>query len=176
MDGELSTIILVVTTIILIILKITDAYQVKSSNKQRLKLISKLKSVPIVLDTIKIDGLHWTENRPVDVYDNQLDPNQSSFYNDTGISGYHKQKDIAKFESKLIIPITYMGQTYNFKTTLPLEHTIVRMKFYVKKTMPIYIVNTPPHSVQFLIDLTFMDTPMLSVITTPYFTKKNSQI
>lgn len=173
MVGELKTIILVVTVIILIIVKITGAYQVKSNRKHRTNLLSKLKSFPIVLDTIKIDGLHWTENRAVDVYDNELYPNQSSSYIEPATNDYHKQKDIIKFKSNLIIPITYMGQTYNFKTTLPLEHTIVRMKFYVKKTMPIYIVNATPDSVQFLIDLTFMDIPMLSVKTTPYFTKKD---
>jgi len=60
----------ILIALILFIIKIVSNFQSKNINKKRLQLLNSFKQVTLVLDHIKIDGLHWQENRPVDIYDN----------------------------------------------------------------------------------------------------------
>ncbi|WP_148638337.1 hypothetical protein [Olleya sp. ITB9] len=164
----------ILIALILFIIEIVNKFQSKKANKKRLQLFKRFKQVTLVLDHIKIDGLHWQENRPVDIYDNQLDPNGSKFNKQAHLGGYHKQKNLTKFKSTLQIPIHYLGQEYTYNTQLPVEHTILRMKFYQQKTLPIYIYPSSPTTVEFALDFTCLNLPNVGLMTTPIYNIKNT--
>ncbi len=168
-----SAIIFLVFSIIYFSLKI----KVSNNIKKRNDYLNTLDRFEIQLDSIKIDGFHWQENIPVDVYDNELDPNSSSFYGGANYfsvkNKFHKNKVTTKFKTKIYITLNYRDSDFEFNLNLPIEHTNVRMKFYMKKKMIIYVDKIEDdystENFRFLFDFRFLNTEGISIVSTNFF-------
>ncbi len=169
---------LIFFAIVLLVFSIIYFYSKKEESnnlKKRDDYLNRLDRFEIQLDSIKIDGLHWQENIPVDVYDNELDPNSSSFYGGANSSfsvknKFHKNKVTTKFKTKIYITLNYRDSDFEFNLNLPIEHTNVRMKFYMKKKMIIYVDKIEDdysaESFRFLFDFRFLNTEGISIVST----------
>lgn len=163
---------LIFLLIILIIVSLYDWYiKLKNNhNKQAFKdYLTSLDSFEIDLNTVKIDGFNWQENIPVDVYDNELNANDDFLYRTFSYdffalkNKFHKNTNKAKFSSKLYIPLTHNGNKQVYKLDVPIEHTVIRMKFYQKKSMTAYLDKTKGDN-KYILDFTFLENKHLSFV------------
>ncbi|WP_234859228.1 hypothetical protein [Aquimarina aquimarini] len=143
------------------------------------RFLLSLPKFKIPLDTVKVDGFHWRESIPVDIYDNELDPNDPYFYGRSKYSysnKYHKDKAVTKFKSSVYITIPYEGLGHKIKLYIPIEHTVINMKFYLEKELPIYVEKVKDEDMteyfRFFLDFRFLESPHISIIATEFLEKK----
>lgn len=146
-------------------------FSLKISNKKQLKSfeahLKKLESFKINLNKAKIDGFNWYETVPVDTYGTELDPSDDTFYRKSMFESfrgkYHKDKQVTKFSTKIILPVKYNHYENTFHLKIPLEHTIVRMKFYLQKEITVYVEDEQ----NFIFDFNFLECDGISYIIIP---------
>ena len=158
--------------------KISTSFKLNNPNTQweeenPIKKIKKalegLETFQLDLDTIKIDGFNWNENVPVDIYNKELDPNDPFLYRTFEHDAFrfkgkfHKNKEVIKFYSRLYIPINYKGEEKTYEFNLPIEHTKIRMKFYLQKKATVYVKALKGEN-NYLLDLNFMEDEETSFI------------
>ncbi len=158
--------------------KISTSFKLNSPNTQweeenPIKKIKKalvgLETFQLDLDTIKIDGFNWNENVPVDIYNKELDPNDPFLYRTFEHDAFrfkgkfHKNKEVLKFYSRLYIPINYKGEEKTYEFNLPIEHTKIRMQFYIQKQTTVYFDEFEGRRI-FLLDFNFMENEETSFI------------
>ena len=157
--------------------------KVKNDFKKRIdleKYLNGLEKFEIDLDTIKIDDFEFSENVEVDVYGNELTPTKVGLF--SGNSRYsqknkfHKRIDVTRFSSRIYVTFNYLDNEYQFVKNIPIEHTKIRMKFYLQKKTNIYIGKTEnenSNSICFLFDFRFIKNSRNYLFSTELFPYKN---
>ena len=142
MDWEWMLFLLII--IIGSIYKLYLGVRKNKDQKALKKHLQTLDKFSLDLDSIRIDGFDWQENVPVDIYGHELDTSSHHFYRNSS-SGYlnfkdryHKDTNIQRFSSRLYIPVQFKDINKIIELTLPLEETILRMKFYLQKQTTVY--------------------------------------
>lgn len=166
---------LIISAIIFLIVYLIGL-STKTNNKKSLKkfkaYLKTLDSFELDLDTIKVDGFNWSETVPVNIYDTELNPNSDTFYQRSDYGSYsdkyHKDKRTTKFSTKIIIPLSYNNTSLKYQDTLPIENTIIKMKFYMHKKCTVYIENIDEtkEKYNFIIDFNILDIEGISYINT----------
>jgi len=172
---EIEFAIIIIILIIVFVISLYTKYENRKKLKGLNEYLKTLEKFEIDLDTIKVDGFHWQENIPVDVYDNELKPYNDNFYGRRhNLKGkFHKQKNLTKFKTKLYITVNHLNSEYHYTTSLPTEHTNIRMKFYTQKKTNVYIgktENEDSNGICFLFDFRFIKNSRNYLFSTkPFF-------
>ncbi|WP_234418236.1 hypothetical protein, partial [Aquimarina aquimarini] len=62
------------------------------------------------------------------------------------------------------------------KLYIPIEHTVINMKFYLEKELPIYVEKVKDEDMteylRFFLDFRFLESPHISIIATEFLEKK----
>lgn len=176
----LSLIITFYLTIKKFFLKKRDKGKIDSLYKH----LKKLHKFEISLeDSIKTSGFYWQESIPVDIYDNELNPRDPFLYGKSLSpvlsTKFHKNKIATNFKTKLDITIPYLGSQYKFHINLPIEETIIRMNFYTKKKMEVYVQKRIDENnnilFTFFFDFKFLDDNRPLIVSHSFFKKENKR-
>ncbi len=154
---------LIIAVILGVILYLVNIFARLNDKKEEKKLkayLQTLEQFEIDLETAEVEGTHWSEVVPTDVYGTELDPNSDHFYRTSGFHGfrnrYHKDKRVTKFSSRILITFPYNGVDHTAKIQLPIEDTTVRMKFYLKKKTTVFVEKIDQRY-NYIIDLSFLE-------------------
>lgn len=173
---SILSILMFILGIIFFFNKVNTKYNAIGSLSKRNELLKELPKIKIPLEDIKVNGLHWQQNMPVDIYNNEVDSNDPNFYGLSDFSSFngtfYKDKSSTKFISKLYIEIPYLNAKYKFQITIPVDHTIVNMEFFIKKSMTVSVEefnDKEMKKVRFWLDFRFLEDLNKSFIASDFF-------
>ena len=176
MEDYIEILLILIIGIIVLVFNFTSKIKKQRELKERDEYLRKLEKFELPLDSIKINGFNWEENNPVDIEGNELDAKDPFLYNTgysySGKGKYYEYKAIRKFKTKLYITIPYFGNSYKIQVDFPMEDTIIRMEFHMKKSLTIYkeaIKNGNGMQFRFLLDFRFLEDGKGTIIYTNFF-------
>lgn len=128
----------------------------KKTNHTKQKKMEEYPSFDYDLEQIEIDNFHISEE--VDIhskYDSEYGIPHKSFGEHTIVD----RKTMTTFKTVLFFKISYKEYSQEIKVELPVDHTIIRMKFYVQKNTKVYILEEANESTSpiLLMDFKFLE-------------------
>ncbi len=112
--------------------------KIKKPSKTKQKKLEDHASFDYDLEQIEIDNFHISEE--VDIHskhDNEYGTPHKTFGQHTIVD----RKTMTSFKTFLNFEVTYQNYSQTINVELPVDHTILRMKFYMQKTAKVYLIE-----------------------------------
>ncbi len=123
---------------LLFILSVLWVRKPNKANHTKRKKLEEYPSFDYDLEQIEIDNFHISEE--VDIhskYDSEYGIPNKSFGQHTIVD----KKTMTTFKTFLNFKLSYRHHSQKIKVELPVDHTIIRMKFYMQKTTKVYVIS-----------------------------------
>ncbi len=163
--SDFVVVLIVVSIIFLLIAFVKNKLDRKKLFKFEKSILEK-PYLEIDLETIIVEGFHYSENIDVDVYDNKIDSTSYTNYSNPYSLGnkFHKKKEVTRFYSIVKFTFDYKGSSYTSKNKIPIDEVSLRMQLLTQKRGKIYVLDAIEDEVKakegmtkFYLDLRFLN-------------------